>query len=33
LQRLKNRDGYGETSAQKLFDAIEAKARRSRSTG
>ncbi|KGF70598.1 NAD-dependent DNA ligase LigA [Hoeflea sp. BAL378] len=23
LQRLKNRDGYGETSAQKLFDAIE----------
>jgi len=25
LQRLKNRDGYGETSAQKLFDAIEAR--------
>ncbi|EDQ32389.2 DNA ligase, NAD-dependent [Hoeflea phototrophica DFL-43] len=25
LQRLKNRDGYGDTSAQKLFDAIEAK--------
>ncbi|SOE10746.1 DNA ligase (NAD+) [Hoeflea halophila] len=24
LQRLKNRDGYGETSAQKLFDAIDA---------
>ncbi len=23
LKRLKNRDGYGETSAQKLFDAIE----------
>jgi DNA ligase (NAD+) len=25
LQRLKNRDGYGDTSAQKLFDAIEAR--------
>ena len=25
LQKLKNRDGYGETSAQKLFDAIEAR--------
>lgn len=24
LQRLKNREGYGETSAQKLFDAIDA---------
>lgn len=24
LKKLKNRDGYGETSAQKLFDAIEA---------
>ena len=24
LQRLKNRDGYGDTSAQKLFDAIDA---------
>ncbi|MCB1381847.1 MAG: NAD-dependent DNA ligase LigA [Notoacmeibacter sp.] len=23
LKKLKNRDGYGETSAQKLFDAIE----------
>ncbi|WP_394688438.1 NAD-dependent DNA ligase LigA [Hoeflea sp.] len=23
LQRLKNREGYGDTSAQKLFDAIE----------
>jgi len=23
LQRLKNRDGYGDTSAQKLFDAID----------
>jgi DNA ligase (NAD+) len=32
LQRLKNREGYGETSAQKLFDAIDA-ARPSRSTG
>ena len=25
LKRLKNRDGYGEVSAQKLFDAIEAR--------
>ncbi|MEL6919767.1 MAG: NAD-dependent DNA ligase LigA [Pseudomonadota bacterium] len=25
LKKLKNRDGYGETSAQKLFDAIEAR--------
>ena len=25
LRKLKNRDGYGETSAQKLFDAIEAR--------
>ncbi|MDP2731563.1 MAG: NAD-dependent DNA ligase LigA, partial [Hoeflea sp.] len=25
LQKLKNRDGYGDTSAQKLFDAIEAR--------
>lgn len=25
LLKLKNRDGYGETSAQKLFDAIEAR--------
>lgn len=25
LQRLKNREGYGDTSAQKLFDAIEAR--------
>ncbi len=25
LTKLKNRDGYGETSAQKLFDAIEAR--------
>jgi DNA ligase (NAD+) len=30
LQRLKNRDGYGETSAQKLFDAIEAARHRAR---
>ena len=27
LQKLKNREGYGETSAQKLFDAIEARRR------
>jgi DNA ligase (NAD+) len=25
LQKLKNREGYGEVSAQKLFDAIEAR--------
>jgi DNA ligase (NAD+) len=25
LQKLRNRDGYGETSAQKLFEAIEAR--------
>ncbi|MEO1746696.1 MAG: helix-hairpin-helix domain-containing protein, partial [Pseudomonadota bacterium] len=25
LKKLKNRDGYGETSAQKLFEAIEAR--------
>ncbi|WP_099865024.1 NAD-dependent DNA ligase LigA [Pararhizobium haloflavum] len=25
LQKLKNRDGYGDTSASKLFDAIEAR--------
>ncbi|MCC0026962.1 MAG: NAD-dependent DNA ligase LigA [Zhengella sp.] len=25
LKKLKNREGYGETSAQKLFDAIEAR--------
>ncbi|MEQ8480332.1 MAG: NAD-dependent DNA ligase LigA [Hoeflea sp.] len=25
LQRLKNREGYGETSARKLFDAIESR--------
>ena len=27
LQKLKNREGYGETSAQKLFDAIESRRR------